>query len=82
MKKNKDFQAKTNIVIPRKSRFSATEIRFKKAVHETIFRTLKQCWQNWKTPNNIRKGNNEEAWIVLAGEINWNQPSFAPIFIK
>jgi hypothetical protein len=55
MKKNKDFQAKTNIVIPRKSRFSATEIRFKKAVHETIFRTLKQCWQNWKTPNNIRK---------------------------
>ena len=82
MKKNMDLQAKNKVVIRRKLRFSATEIGFKIAVNEAIFRTLKRCWKKWETPNNIRKGKDEEAWIVLAGEINWNQPSFTPIFIK
>lgn len=72
MKKNKAFREKIQIFTRRKSRFSVTEIRFKKAIKEAIFGTLRQCWKNWTPPGNIQKGKDEEGWIVLAGELNWN----------
>ncbi len=72
MKKNKVIREKNQVLTRRKSRFSVTEIRFKKAIKDAIFATLRQCWRNFTPLGNVKKGKDEEGWLVLAGELNWN----------
>ncbi|MEI6348722.1 MAG: BON domain-containing protein [Bacteroidota bacterium] len=44
----------------------------KRIVKKTAFEKLNDYWQNWNGTKNIAKGKDEDGWITLAGELNWN----------
>ncbi|MEI6349135.1 MAG: hypothetical protein WCP69_14400 [Bacteroidota bacterium] len=72
MRKNKILHEKNQKVIKQGLLFLASTKENKMSVKKNIFSVLSYYWRHWKAPVKALKDNNQDGWITLAGELNWN----------